>query len=309
MSTIRIGIVGFGKIAHDQHAPALAANDSFLLAGVTHATEPCPAGARQYASLDELLAAEPGLAAVVLCTPPQVRAALALQALGRGLDVFLEKPPCHALGAAEALQEAAARNGRVLYAAWHSRAAAAVATARIELAGTRIHRVAIRWREDVRRWHPGQRWIWRPGGFGVFDPGINALSILTCILPAPVWVQSARLLYPANRDTPIAAEVSMTDAQGTEIQADFDWRQTGTQTWEIDIDTASGHFLLAAGGSALLRDGQAVAVQSDGEYPELYRRFAEAVRTRDSEFDLAPLRLVSDAFMLGERETVAAFDG
>ncbi len=37
-------------------------------------------------------------------------------------------------------------------------------------------------KEDVRRWHPGQDWIWEAGGFGVFDPGINALSILTEVL-------------------------------------------------------------------------------------------------------------------------------
>jgi hypothetical protein len=44
--------------------------------------------------------------------------------------------------------------------------------------------VEIVWHEDVRKWHPGQQWIWEPGGFGVFDPGINALSIATRIFPA-----------------------------------------------------------------------------------------------------------------------------
>jgi D-galactose 1-dehydrogenase len=44
--------------------------------------------------------------------------------------------------------------------------------------------VNVIWREDVRVWHPGQDWIWQPGGLGVFDPGINALSIITHILPA-----------------------------------------------------------------------------------------------------------------------------
>jgi D-galactose 1-dehydrogenase len=39
----------------------------------------------------------------------------------------------------------------------------------------------------------------------------------------------------------------------------------------------------------------------------LYRRFAELVRTGKSDVDLAPLRHVADAFMLGKRSTVAAF--
>ena len=42
------------------------------------------------------------------------------------------------------------------------------------------------------RWHPGQEWIWQAGGFGVFDPGINALSIVTRILPRAGLRQARR---------------------------------------------------------------------------------------------------------------------
>ncbi|TIP51034.1 MAG: gfo/Idh/MocA family oxidoreductase, partial [Mesorhizobium sp.] len=68
-------------------------------------------------------------------------------------------------------------------ASWHSRYAPAVEAARDFLGSTTIRSAAINWKEDVRRWHPNQDWIWAPGGFGVFDPGINALSIATHILP------------------------------------------------------------------------------------------------------------------------------
>ena len=74
--------------------------------------------------------------------------------------------------------------------------------------GKRVRELRVTWKEDVRHWHPGQAWIWEPGGFGVFDPGINALSILTRILPSPIFVQSATLAVPANRAAPIAAEIS-----------------------------------------------------------------------------------------------------
>ena len=50
----------------------------------------------------------------------------------------------------------------------------------------------ILWHEDVHKWHPGQQWIWEPGGFGVFDPGINAFSIATKIFPGGLFVQSRR---------------------------------------------------------------------------------------------------------------------
>ena len=39
----------------------------------------------------------------------------------------------------------------------------------------------------------------------------------------------------------------------------------------------------------------------------LYRRFAEIVRAGASDVDIAPLRHVADAFMLGKRSVVEAF--
>ena len=68
------------------------------------------------------------------------------------------------------------------------------------------------WKEDVRVWHPGQRWIWEPGGFGVFDPGINALSIVARIFPGALFVREAELSYPRNKQTPIAAELRMAES-------------------------------------------------------------------------------------------------
>jgi D-galactose 1-dehydrogenase len=39
----------------------------------------------------------------------------------------------------------------------------------------------------------------------------------------------------------------------------------------------------------------------------LYRRFAEIIKAGRSDVDLAPLRHVADAFMLGRRKFVEAF--
>jgi hypothetical protein len=62
-----------------------------------------------------------------------------------------------------------------------------------------IYTVRIEWREDVRVWHPGQTWIWEPGGFGVSDPGINALSVATRILPRPFFLTNAIPYQAASR--------------------------------------------------------------------------------------------------------------
>jgi D-galactose 1-dehydrogenase len=304
---VSLAIIGMGKIARDQHLPAIAGEAAFRLAGTASRSAAGVQGAPHAATLDALLQIAPDIRAVSLCTPPQVRYALAAAALGRGLHVFLEKPPGATLSEVDALQRLAARSGSVLFASWHSRFAPGVGPARAWLANRRLERVTISWREDVRHWHPGQAWIWEAGGFGVFDPGINALSILTEILPRPVLVQSAVLEFPANRMAPIAARLELADSDGVPIAADFDWRQTGPQTWDIRVETDAGACILSQGGAVLdLPDRQ--VRQSEREYPELYARFAQLIREGRSEVDVAPLRLVADSFLRAERKLVEPFD-
>ena len=138
---------------------------------------------------------------------------------------------------------------------------------------------------------------------GVFDPGINALSILTRVLPQPVHLLDAELEIPANRQTPIAARLQFSGG----ISADFDWRQQGPQTWDIELETDAGSLALRQGGAVLEIDGQASATNGPGEYPALYTRFAGLVRDGASEVDLAPMILVSDALALGRRSATDAF--
>jgi D-galactose 1-dehydrogenase len=303
---IRLGLVGLGKIARDQHLPAIAASPDFTLAAAAtlHGRRD---GTAAYDSVEAMLAGEDNLAAVVLCQPPQVRFPAALAAIRAGLHVFLEKPPGSTLAEVEILRAAARERGVSLFAGWHSRAAPAVAPAKAWLAGRRITRVEIAWKEDVRHWHPGQEWIWQPGGMGVFDPGINALSIATHLLP-PFFLTGAVLAMPANRQAPIAADLTFTDAAGTPIHAAFDWLQTGPQTWDIRIDTAEGGLTLSRGGAALAIDGIAQALPPEAEYRALYERFAALIRAGESDVDLRPLTHLADAFLRGERRLVAPFD-
>lgn len=151
MDRIRIALIGIGKIARDQHAPALAANDAFeLVAGVSRHQR--LDGVPGYTSLEELLDAQPGVDAVAVCTPPQARFRIARTALERGLHVMLEKPPGATLNEVHVLEELAWRNGRTLFAAWHSREAAGVEPARLALSERVVRRVEITWKEDVRYW-------------------------------------------------------------------------------------------------------------------------------------------------------------
>lgn len=300
-----VALVGVGKIARDQHIPSIAADPDFVLAASVSRNAGI-GGVPGFADLDRFLAEGPP-AAVALCVPPEVRTPLALKALAAGRDVLLEKPPAATLGEVELMVGAARDAGAVLFATWHSRFAPAAAEAKAWLAGRRTRRVAIVWKEDVRRWHPGQAWIWQAGGFGVFDPGINALSLLTEILPGPFVVDTARLVLPENCETPIAADLAMTAAQGFPVSIELDWRQEGPQIWSITVETDDGRLNLSRGGAEMRVDGREVISGPDREYPLIYRRFAELLRARESEVDASPLRIIADAFLVGKRETTAPF--
>lgn len=307
MPSINLAIVGVGKIVRDQHLPAVAGNPDYRLVAAASRNGRVE-GIDNFGTIGEMIAAVPSLDAVALCMPPQYRYAAAVQAIDAGKHVFLEKPPGATLSEVEDLAARAAAQGVSLFASWHSRYAPAVEAARAFLAGTRIQRMRVTWKEDVRQWHPNQDWIWQPGGLGVFDPGINALSIVTRILPRPVFATAATLEFPANRQAPIAASIRFSDAGGLDLAAEFDWRQTGRQSWDIEASTDAGTMLLAEGGATLSVDGRVVHSEPEQEYPMLYRRFAGLVRSGASDVDLAPLRHVADAFMLGQRQVVDPFD-
>jgi D-galactose 1-dehydrogenase len=306
VTVIRVAIVGLGKIARDQHISAIAETAGIELAAIVSRNASIN-GIKHFATLDELLDRVPDIDAVALCTPPQGRQALAAAALKAGKHVLLEKPPGATVSELTPLIAEARQTGHTLFATWHSRFAPAVEPARAFLAGRQIRSVVVEWKEDVRVWHPGQAWIWEPGGFGVFDPGINALAILTRILPRPFFLTEAELSYPGNRATPIAANLAFSDGTGLPILAEFDWRQTGPQTWDIRVETDAGRLTLSCGGSRLVHDDRTLVDEQQAEYRGIYQRFVELITSRVSDVDLSPLLHVADAFMLGRRRDVEPF--
>ncbi|WP_299868233.1 Gfo/Idh/MocA family oxidoreductase [uncultured Hoeflea sp.] len=307
---VSLGLAGLGKIARDEHIPSIGRTGGFVL-DATASRNASLEGVAAYSGLEQMLAGEPDIAAVALCTPPQVRFAMAQAALAAGKHVLLEKPPGVTLSEVHELERLALNAGVTLYATWHSRHAACVDTARRWLDGRTITGGQITWKEDVTHWHPGQDWIWEPGGMGVFDPGINALSILTEVLPCSVRLVRSRLEVPANRSQPIAAQLRFETTAGAPIEADFDWRQKGEQIWTIRIETDAGIVTLSEGGARIAFAGDpGLPFEDDGasEYDRIYRRFAGLIEKGASDVDLAPFRHVADAYMLADVTSVAAFE-
>jgi L-arabinose 1- dehydrogenase len=275
---IRLGLVGIGKIARDQHLPAIGASDRFTI-GATACHHSSLDGVPGYRDIADMIAGGHDLDAVSLCTPPGSRFGLAAAAIDAGLHVMLEKPPAATVSQALALADRARARGVVLFD----------------------------WKEDIRRWHPGQDWILDVGGFGVFDPGINALSIATDILPDRLMLDTATMEVPQGRASPLRAELQMTSGRAP-VAATFDFLQTGPQTWDIAVDTDAGTMVLSMGGRILTLPGSPPEESDDREYARLYMRFAEAIAAGESDVDIRPLQIVADAFLVAERRAGPRFD-
>ena len=305
----RIGVIGLGKITQDQHLPVIAKSPAFDLAAVSSQRGLTAGNALAFRDHAELLAKTPGLEAVAVCTPPQARHLIARAALEAGKHVMLEKPPAATRSELSDLQRLAAAKGLVLMTTWHSQYNAGVDEAKRLLAGKKVTRLFVEWKEDVRKWHPGQAWIFRAGGFGVFDPSINALSIVTKIMPEPVAVTGGELFFPKNADAPIAANLTLAcGGRTTGFGVETDWRPIAKDIWEISIETEDGLRLkLYSGGARLDIDGKTIVDEKPEEYEAIYEHFDRLLRSGESYIDAAPFELVADAFMVGRRREVEEF--
>jgi D-galactose 1-dehydrogenase len=309
--TLRLGLVGLGQIARNRHVPSIAASADFTLAALADPRGGDAVAGVAIAPDHRAMLADASIDAVVICTPPAARFAIAREALLAGKHVVLEKPPAATMGEAAALAQLAAREKRVLFATWHSQYNNAVEEARRFLAGKKLASFRVDWNEDFRKYHPDQSWIWESVGLGVFDMGINALSVISRLFANPPFVRAAELRIAENHAAPLSAVLQFGSLDGDgAMEMHMDWGHTGPDQREIRIATQCGHSLeLLESGGKLVIDGAVVVEEKRAEYPMLYARFAELVQRGRSDVDLVPLQMTLDALALGRRMVLPRFDG
>ncbi|WP_375450240.1 Gfo/Idh/MocA family protein [uncultured Devosia sp.] len=307
MTLLRIAIIGYGHISRTRHIPVIAESGQFeVTAIVSESLAEPPPGCRLYRTHRELLADGKDIDAVAINTPPAPRYAIARDALLAGKHVFLEKPSTATLGEIAALRDLAERSEASLFATWHSHHNAAVDEARLLLANRKVKTLHTVWHEDVDRWHPGQQWIWQAGGLGVFDAGSNAISILTKVLPERALVKSSTFVVEAGRAAPVAAKIALAIGDASEdLLVDLDWRVKQDQRF-ITITCEDGTELsLTDSGRTLHVDGHESIREANLEYPRLYERFKALIDSGSDDVDIEPMRVIADAFLMAQWDTVA----
>lgn len=118
-----VGAHGYGA-RHLENLARLAALNLVDLVAVADPRPPAEgtlaAGVATFTSLEELLASGPAPDVVILATPIQTHAPLALAALAAGADVYVEKPPMASLAQFNDVLAAAEESGRLVQVGFQS---------------------------------------------------------------------------------------------------------------------------------------------------------------------------------------------
>ena len=118
-----VGVHGFGE-RHLANLARLEAAGTLELVAVADPNPPAPGRLAEsvavFGDLAQLLAADPGVDVVILATPIQTHAPLALAALAAGKDVYVEKPPVASLGQFRDVLAAADAAGRLVQVGFQS---------------------------------------------------------------------------------------------------------------------------------------------------------------------------------------------
>ncbi|MFJ6347604.1 Gfo/Idh/MocA family protein [Pseudarthrobacter oxydans] len=227
-----VGVHGFGT-HHLRNLQRLQAAGAVELVAVADPQPPAagsvPASARVYPGLDELLSATTSLDLVIVATPIQTHAPLALAALRTDADLYLEKPPVASLADFNRLCDAAAASGRSVQIGFQSLGSQALQEIEnLVAAGTLGTLQGIsatgRWVRD-RAYYKRSRWAGKRS--------INGVDVVDGVATNPLAHAVATALRIARaRTTADVASVETELYRANDIESD--------DTSVIRIRTASG---------------------------------------------------------------------
>ena len=186
--TVFWGILGAGKIAERQMAPAIAAAPGHELAAVMRRD---PAAAQQFADAhgaqrayddEQALLADPQVNAVYVATPPHLHARQTIMAARAGKHILCEKPMALKSGEARQMIEAARANGVMLTICHYQRFNARHQRVKALLEAGAIGQVTAARINFSERFAP-QPGVWRhdpavSGGGPIMDLGIHCIDLL-----------------------------------------------------------------------------------------------------------------------------------
>ena len=188
------------------------------------------------------------------------------------------KPPTTTISELDDIVAYARKKKRILFQTWHSRYNRCVDKVQklIKREGRQVgpYRLA----QASRKWHPSRDWVWEPGGFGVFDPGINApLDLHQRSSRSRCSSKASRLAFPSN-----AGRRSMRlkfplrpAAPARHERAGFNWLRGSGEIWTIRVETSGRQGRSVSSKAVAARSGSMAVVDQHGddEYAQIYAPF------------------------------------
>jgi D-galactose 1-dehydrogenase len=305
------GIVGYGRIGK-LYARLLAEDGGRIGLTTTAIADPhCADSAssvRIYSNVEELLCTP--VDAVLIATPPKQHASIARQSLTAGKHVLIEKPPAETVPEAQELITLASEKRVTLFFAYHARYNESVQHAKHMFANATIRSITVTYLENALNYHEPNSWVFREGVLK--DSGINALSVLTYILPNidALAVTTADFFTSPSDDVILKAQIGLS-LHGTSIGVMLlDWAHRGVEKREIVISTDEGEFTLDIVKDRLLRDGR---ILTEGvctgdrmacEYQWLLKDFTEHICERQCSAKTHELELIAAAYRVARTRPI-----
>lgn len=309
-SPVKLGMIGAGSIGM-VHVDVLKSSEQkdFELTAVSDLRPLSVEGADFFIDYKKLLQ-NPDILAVSINTPPSTHFQLAVDALKAGKHVLVEKPPALTVAQCQEIARLATEKNKVLFMAFHARYHPEVDAAVEELKGKQVKEISITYGEWVLNYHDPKGWIFDPeiaGGGVLMDSGINALSIVTKVIPDIQWdVTNAQFDKPSDFKVETKANVKFSFGKDNKGTLSMDWMRKGPEIRQVVFCTENDEYVIDIVRNNLLKNGLVISsknserqmVNQHSEYGGIYRDFADHLSTNTSLVSVKELEFIQQAYKL-----------
>lgn len=274
---LRVGLVGFGEIAH-YHLRHLAACGASVVGVVT--ARPTPPELMRFDSLERML---PHVDAITIAVPNHLHAGLCLQAIAAGTPVLVEKPLCITADELKTLAGTLPMARAPIHMGYRLRWNPSLRAfkARMKAAGE----IRCTYRLGIERLARGKDWTRRKrqSGGAFFTLGVHALDLGRWLVDARGRrlenFHASASAIDGSADFPLVVSLGGVLPDGVRVEAAADLRGDATFRLEIVVDGCPVDLSDRAWpGPFPEQDGA-----GDAEYAGLVTDFIRAIRAHDVE--------------------------
>jgi len=313
-SPYTLGIIGYGRIGKIHYdALAKSGQTNFQVRAIADPRAQFEDASVQFYSDYRDLLRNSNIQAVSINTPPSTHYQLVIDAFRSGKHVLVEKPPALNIEECDEMASFAAERNKVLFMAFHARYNPAVEAARKELAGKNISRVNIEYSEYAPNYHAVDGWIFNPeiaGGGVLMDSGINALSIVTYVLPDTYSLSVGDTQFEKAGGFRVETKVQVEFSFGNQGRGklSMDWMNKNPEVRQVTFATEENEYMVDIVKNSFTQDGETLisvdatrkAVDQESEYRGVYQDFAKRLFQRKSLISTRELRFILEAYKKGK---------